>query len=152
MAFSYGPLKTAYLTLPPSSYGLWLCSLSRDLRLDIRHLPGNIVVYDYVDTDMLYMTLGDGVSTESEEVAPGMVLDFDGENRGMGIEIDEASTVMDLSRLEVVAWPGGHSSLDEIALCTIGAKNLEASHRRCCRCNSSSLMSTSSRNHRPCKK
>jgi uncharacterized protein YuzE len=39
------------------------------------------------DTDMLYIKLGDGVSTESEEVAHGIVLDFDEENRVIGIEI-----------------------------------------------------------------
>ncbi|HCJ79342.1 MAG TPA: hypothetical protein DHV84_05045, partial [Desulfotomaculum sp.] len=31
----------------------------------------------YPDTDMLYIKLADGISTESEEVASGIVLDFD---------------------------------------------------------------------------
>ncbi|HJY80123.1 MAG TPA: DUF2283 domain-containing protein [Candidatus Binatia bacterium] len=31
----------------------------------------------FPDTDMLYIELISGVSTESEEVAPGIVLDFD---------------------------------------------------------------------------
>ena len=39
---------------------------------------------------------GDGANTESEEVAPGMVLDFNEENRVIGIEIEDASTLMDL--------------------------------------------------------
>jgi uncharacterized protein YuzE len=54
---------------------------------------------------MLYIKLADGVSMESEEVAPGIVLDFDEGNRAIGIEIEEASTFIDLSRLEVVALP-----------------------------------------------
>lgn len=56
-------------------------------------------------TDMLYIRLREGVSTESEEVAPGIVLDFDAENRVIGIEIEDASKFMDLSRLELRAWP-----------------------------------------------
>ena len=57
------------------------------------------------DTDMLYIQLASGVSTESEEVAPGIVLDFDERNRVIGIEIEDASTFIDLSRLEVSALP-----------------------------------------------
>jgi uncharacterized protein YuzE len=57
------------------------------------------------DTDMLYIVLNSGVSTESEEVAPGIVLDFDNQNRVIGIEIEDASTFIDLSSLEVSALP-----------------------------------------------
>lgn len=64
------------------------------------------MVFQYdPDTDMLYLKLVDGVSTESEEVASGIVLDFDEKNRVIGIEIEDASTFIDLSRLEVLALP-----------------------------------------------
>ena len=59
----------------------------------------------YPDTDMLYIQLASGVSTESEEVAPGIVLDFDESDHLVGIEIEDASTFIDLSRLEVSALP-----------------------------------------------
>ena len=59
----------------------------------------------YPDTDMLYIELVKGVSTESEEVARGIVLDFDENDRVIGIEIEDASTFIDLSRLEVAALP-----------------------------------------------
>jgi len=59
----------------------------------------------YPDTDMLYIKLASGVSTASEEVAPGIVLDFDEHNRVIGIEIEDASTFIDLSRLEVLTLP-----------------------------------------------
>ena len=59
----------------------------------------------YPDTDMLYIAFAAGVSTESEEVAPGIVLDFDEKNRIVGMEIEDASTFIDLSRLEVSALP-----------------------------------------------
>jgi len=54
---------------------------------------------------MLYIKLAPGVSTESEEVAPGIVLDFDERNRLIGIEIEDASTFIDLSRLDLSALP-----------------------------------------------
>ena len=69
--------------------------------------------YYYPDTDMLYIQLASGVGTESEEVAPGIVLDFDERNRGIGIEIEDASTFIDLSRLEVSALPIANLVLSE---------------------------------------
>jgi uncharacterized protein YuzE len=59
----------------------------------------------YPDTDMLYVKLAEGASVESEEVARGIVLDFDERNRVIGIEIEDASAFIDLSRLEVLALP-----------------------------------------------
>lgn len=67
----------------------------------------------YPDTDMLYIQLGDGISTESEEVAPGIVLDFDEHNRVIGVEIEDASKSIDLSRLEVKALPLANLILGE---------------------------------------
>jgi uncharacterized protein YuzE len=72
-----------------------------------------MVVQYHSNTNMLYITLSDGVSTESEEVAPGMILDFDEGNRVVGIEIEDASTFIDLSRLEVVALPIANLILSE---------------------------------------
>jgi uncharacterized protein YuzE len=59
----------------------------------------------YPDTDMLYIKLADGISIESEEVAPGIVLDFNEHNRVIGVEIEDASKFIDLSRLELRALP-----------------------------------------------
>ncbi|RMH86140.1 MAG: DUF2283 domain-containing protein [Calditrichaeota bacterium] len=59
----------------------------------------------YSDTDMLYIQLRDDPSTESEEIAPGIVLDFDEKHRIVGIEIEDASKFMDLSKLELKALP-----------------------------------------------
>ncbi len=67
----------------------------------------------YPDTDMLYIKLANGVSTESEEVASGIVLDFSERNQVIGIEIEDASTFIDLSRLEVSALPIGNLILSE---------------------------------------
>jgi len=59
----------------------------------------------YPDTDMLYLRFVDGISAESEEVAPGVVLDFDEHDRVIGVEIEDASKFIDLSRLELKALP-----------------------------------------------
>ena len=67
----------------------------------------------YSETDMLYIKLIEGVSTESEEIAPGVVLDFDEHNRVIGIEIEDASKLIDLSRLELRALPVVHLVLSE---------------------------------------
>lgn len=64
------------------------------------------MVFEYFsDTDMLYIMLAGGVSTESEEVAPGVVLDFDEDNRIIGVEVEDTSKFVDLSRLELRALP-----------------------------------------------
>lgn len=65
----------------------------------------------YADTDSLYIDLIDQPSTESREVAPGIVLDFDGTGRLVGIDIDHASKNVELSRLEAVALPVGQLAL-----------------------------------------
>lgn len=67
----------------------------------------------YPDTDMLYIKFVDGISTESEEVAPGVVLDFDEHNRVIGVEIEDASKFIDLSRLELRALPVANLLLSE---------------------------------------
>jgi uncharacterized protein YuzE len=67
----------------------------------------------YSDTDMLYIKLADGISTESEEIAPGVVLDFDEHNRVIGVEIEDASKFIDLSRLELRALPIANIILSE---------------------------------------
>ena len=50
---------------------------------------------------MLYIGLHSRSSVESEEVAPGIVLDYDKDNSIVGIEITDGSKLADLSQLEV---------------------------------------------------
>jgi uncharacterized protein YuzE len=59
----------------------------------------------YQETDSLYISLTERPSANSEEVAPGIVLDFDGEGNLVGIDIDHASRTVDLSRLEIDRVP-----------------------------------------------
>lgn len=59
----------------------------------------------YQETDTLYIDLAERVSADSREVAPGVVLDFDAEGRLVGIDIDHASTVVNLARIEADSLP-----------------------------------------------
>ena len=64
------------------------------------------MVFEYhPDSDMLYIKLAEGTSSESEEIAPGVVLDFDTQNHVIGVEIEDASKLIDLTRLELKAMP-----------------------------------------------
>lgn len=59
----------------------------------------------YADTDSLYIDLADRPGAETREATPGVNLDFDAEGRIVGIDIDHASEVVDLARLEAEALP-----------------------------------------------
>ena len=59
----------------------------------------------YPDTDQLYINLRDGKSVESEEVAPGFVLDFDAEGNVVGIDVEHASKSLNLKTLEADSLP-----------------------------------------------
>lgn len=52
------------------------------------------------DTDSLYIHLSENASVESEEVAPDIVLDFDAQGKVVGIDIDNASKVVNFEKLE----------------------------------------------------
>ena len=59
----------------------------------------------YKETDSLYIDLSERSSTESFEVAPGIIVDFDENNNIVGIDIDRASKVLNLSELEISSIP-----------------------------------------------
>ncbi len=58
------------------------------------------IQYD-APSDMLYIGLHSRASVESEEIAPGIVLDYDEDNGVVGIEITDGSKLADLTQLEV---------------------------------------------------
>ena len=57
----------------------------------------------YAETDSLYIDLCDRSSANSREVAPSVVLDFDEAGRLVGI--DNASKILDLTKLETESVP-----------------------------------------------
>ena len=59
----------------------------------------------YPDTDSLYIELKVVQSTETREVGKGLNIDFDAGGRPVGVDIDHASTKLDLTTLETNALP-----------------------------------------------
>ena len=56
--------------------------------------------FDYdPETDSLYIKLVERPSTDSEEVSPGIVLDFDADGAVVGIDIEHASKVANFSQV-----------------------------------------------------
>ncbi len=59
----------------------------------------------YSDTDSLYIELADQPSVESREVSAGIVLDYDAAGHLVGIDIDNASTKVDMKTLKLANLP-----------------------------------------------
>jgi uncharacterized protein YuzE len=59
----------------------------------------------YPETGSLYIDLSEKTSSDSQEIAPGVVVDFDAQGHIVGIDIDHASKIIDLSRLETNSLP-----------------------------------------------
>jgi uncharacterized protein YuzE len=53
----------------------------------------------FPETDSLYIDLSEQPSTESREISDGVVLDYDARGNLVGIDIDNASTKVDLAKL-----------------------------------------------------
>ncbi|MEZ4753451.1 MAG: DUF2283 domain-containing protein [Bdellovibrionota bacterium] len=59
----------------------------------------------YPESDSLYIDLSSRKSSESQEVADGVVVDYDETGNIVGLGIDEASKILDLSELELSKLP-----------------------------------------------
>ena len=57
-------------------------------------------------TDSLYIDLSEQASVESREIAEGVVLDFDAHGNLVGIDIDNASSKVDMEKLILSNLPG----------------------------------------------
>lgn len=59
----------------------------------------------YPETDSLYIDLSEKSSVESKEISEGVVLDYDAEGNLVGIDIDNASTKVQLKELSLRKLP-----------------------------------------------
>ncbi len=59
----------------------------------------------YPETDSLYIDLSEKSSAESREISEGVVLDYDAEGNLVGIDIDNASTKVQLKELTLRKLP-----------------------------------------------
>jgi uncharacterized protein YuzE len=60
----------------------------------------------FPDTDTLYIDITESTSSESREISPGVVLDYDADGNLSGIEIDNASKVANMKRFVTKSFPG----------------------------------------------
>jgi len=54
----------------------------------------------YPETDSLYIDLSEKPSVDSQEIAEGIVLDFDEKGNIVGIDIDNASKKVDIAKVK----------------------------------------------------
>jgi len=59
------------------------------------------------ETDSLYIHFSESPSVDSEEVALNVVLDFGVDGAIVGLEVDHASSVMHLTKIETTSVPVG---------------------------------------------
>lgn len=59
----------------------------------------------FEDTDTLYIDLARRPSSESQEVADGVVVDYDDKGQIVGLGIDQASRILNLDELELSRLP-----------------------------------------------
>lgn len=59
----------------------------------------------FPDTDSLYIELAEQTSVESREVSEGILLDYDAHGNLVGIDIDNASTKVDMRILKLSNLP-----------------------------------------------
>ena len=64
----------------------------------------------YPETDSLYIDLTGTPGIEAREIGGGLVADFDATGNMVGIDIDQASSRLDLSKIETVALPSAHAA------------------------------------------
>ena len=60
----------------------------------------------YADTDSLYIDLSEQPSVESRQISEGVVLDYDASGNLVGIDIDNASTKVQMDTLVLNKLPG----------------------------------------------
>ena len=66
----------------------------------------------FPETDSLYIDLSERTSAESREVSEGVVLDYDSDGNLVGIDIDNASTTVQLDKLTVSKL---HRGIEQLA-------------------------------------
>ncbi len=59
----------------------------------------------FAETDSLYIDLSEQPSASSKEISEGVVLDYDAQGNLVGIDIDNASTKVELSQLVLDKLP-----------------------------------------------
>ena len=72
-----------------------------------------MTLHYYAESDSLYIELSGSPSVDSQEAAPGVVLDFDTDGHLVGIDIDHAATVTSLASVDVTGLTVSNFSLSK---------------------------------------
>jgi uncharacterized protein YuzE len=64
-----------------------------------------VKLHYYPETDSLYIEFQQRPSVDTREIAPDVRLDLDEQDRPVGLDIDHASTILDLETLDSVGLP-----------------------------------------------
>jgi uncharacterized protein YuzE len=64
-----------------------------------------VKLHYYPETDSLYVEFQRRPSVDTREIAPNVRFDLDEEGRPVGLDIDHASTILDLETLESEGLP-----------------------------------------------
>ena len=75
------------------------------LRLRLEHTK----LHYYPETDSLYIDLNARPSVDSRKISDGLVIDFDDQGSVVGIDIQEASSRIELSAVELETYPSQDS-------------------------------------------
>ena len=83
----------------------------------------------YPETDSLYIELTEHGSVDSQEASPGVVLDYDSDGALVGIDIDNASAITDVSGIDNMT-NGNTSSAPGPGVSNLASKLLKLIFRR----------------------
>ena len=64
-----------------------------------------MIFHYYPDTDSLYIDLSGKTGADVIEASPDIVLDIDEQKNLVGIDVQNASRVIDLTNLEMISMP-----------------------------------------------
>lgn len=59
----------------------------------------------YPETDSLYIELSTAPGADTREIVEGLVVDLDAKGNVVGLDIDNASSKLDLTKIETIALP-----------------------------------------------
>jgi uncharacterized protein YuzE len=59
----------------------------------------------YPETESRYIELANAPGTEARDIVEGLVVDFDADGNVVGLDIERASSKLDLSKAETIALP-----------------------------------------------
>lgn len=64
----------------------------------------------YPESDSLYIDLNEVPGVETRQIVDGLLADFDSAGNVVGLDIENASVKLDLSKIETISLPPTHAA------------------------------------------